>query len=1311
MNQTGLVGKGTYADILIEGKTNRALLDTGATVSVIQESLAKSLKLRWDSDSDIINIECANGGQLKYVGVTQAKVGIRKSPPIDTLLFVSPDRHDIKSAPIILGTNVLSELLSSADSHASSLGVVAACLKERERDMKCHGGALALLHFCGSSPVEIGPFQKRNLQVSPKKVTHYPDTHIVVEPHPKSSLAGCEVTNSLHFLKKNQSPSFQIQVINPSSKAVTVLPNALVAQAEIACTLNSLETCQVSSAFPDVNSEEISFPQQEQLRSLVASFPDIFARDDLDIGHFSDVKHRIVLEQDAPFKQRYRRIPPHKFDEVADHIRQLEASGVIRPSCSNYSSPVVLVTKKDGSLRLCVDYRLLNARTKKDNYSFPRCEEILDSMHGAKYFSRLDLKSGYHQVEIAEEDKEKTAFTVGPLGLWEHNRLAMGLCNSPATFQRVMETCFSDLNLHGLYIYIDDMIIYASSFQEHLAMLEKVFNRLRECGLKLAPKKCELVKTEVDFLGFVVSDEGVKTDPKKVKVVQDWPEPRTVKEVESFMGLASYYRRFVENFAKVAKPLNELRSGSWCWGKRQKDAFQQLKDLLCSAPILAYADFSLPFELHIDASGTGLGVVLCQNQDSQMKVIAYASRSLSKNERRYPAHKREFLALKWAVTEKLKDYLWGAPHFIVKTDNNPLTYVLTTAKLDATGHRWLAALAAFDFEIQYLPGIVNKDADALSRKPFDTIDMASVQATCNLASVPYVHSLGVVEEEEEELSSFPKYPLQRIRVEQNNDPVLGIWLTALRTGRHPRLNRSRISQLAAKQHGIMKRNFDRFFLKRGVMYRRVGDEAQLVLPQCFVDEVCESLHDDCGHQGFDKTMALVRERFFWPLMSVEVVEWISNCGRCLRFKARQDVAPLQGITTTEPLELVCTDFLTVDEAASGIRYILVITDHFTRYAKAYPTRNMSAKTTAEALLMFCQHYGIPRRLHADQGANFESKVIKELCLLLGMDKSRTTPYHPMGNGTAERFNRTLIGMLGTLPHAKKKQWPKHIGMLVLAYNATPHTATGFAPHFLLFGRAPRLPIDNYFQREYKQQPIEEVKQALDWAWKKAAERDAEGKERNQKYHDRKVRGVALVEGDRVLVKQCAFDGPHKLKDKWSQDIYVVESRPNKELPVYRVKSEGDGRVKTLHRNLLLPVLAIRETNTLPSVSTPDCHKTVNPSTEKKQAEKDIVSQPEIEPDVVSQHEVESEPESDSEDDVLVLVANQPTAAPDATTDQPLVAPVGTANQAPLELTQRQRQRPAWMRSGDFVVGQIESRWTLPIKFSEKMVHLWHAKPR
>ncbi|GFO14964.1 Pol polyprotein [Plakobranchus ocellatus] len=370
-------------------------------------------------------------------------------------------------------------------------------------------------------------------------------------------------------------------------------------------------------------------------------------------------------------------------EEVADHLRQLEASGVIRPSKSPFSSPVVCCRKKDGRLRLCVDYRLLNIRTKKDNYCLPRIEEILDSLKGAALFSRLDLKSGYHQIEIAEEDKERTAFTVGPLGFYEHNRLAFGLCNSPATFQRVMEDCFDDINLKDMFVYIDDIIVFSRTVEEHLEKLRKVFCRLRDCGLKLAPQKCELLQREISFLGYQVSEAGIHTDPEKVQKVRQWKTPRNNKELASFLGFASYYRRFVKDFSKLALPLTTLKNDlakKWRW--------------------------------------TG------PNEDIQ-------------------------------YTGKFHDYLWGAPKFVVKTDNNPLTYVLTTAKLDATGHRWLAALAACDVSIEYVPGSANRDADGLSRMPFETMDIATVQATCHLISIPLAHC-HMMDEEYEASSSFPQ---------------------------------------------------------------------------------------------------------------------------------------------------------------------------------------------------------------------------------------------------------------------------------------------------------------------------------------------------------------------------------------------------------------------------------------------------------------------------------------------------------------------------------------------------------------------------
>ena len=415
---------------------------------------------------------------------------------------------------------------------------------------------------------------------------------------------------------------------------------------------------------------------------------------------------------------------------------------------------------------MCVDYRQLNSNTKKDAYALPRVEEILVNLAGNSYFTVLDAKSGYHQVNITEEHKERTAFTVGPLGFFEYVRMPFGLSNAPATYQRLMEECLGDLHLNICCIFLDDLIVFSKTYEEHLERFQLVFDKLRSTGLKLSPKKCSFFMKKVKYVGHIVSEHGIETDPGKTETVLNWPKPTTPEEVRQFIGFVCYYRRFIPNFSQTARPLtilmptprstNKRKSkqqdkAKWKWGPEQDTAFENLKKALASPPILGYANYSLPFELHTDASQLGLGAVLYQSQQGQKRVISYASRGLSKAERNYPVHKLEFLALKWAITEKFHDYLYGNT-FTVYTDNNPLTYVLSSAKLDATGHRWLASLSNYSFKIVYRPGKTAADADGLSRlknnesasSTREEISSDSLHAICHaVQAVPYVECLSI----------------------------------------------------------------------------------------------------------------------------------------------------------------------------------------------------------------------------------------------------------------------------------------------------------------------------------------------------------------------------------------------------------------------------------------------------------------------------------------------------------------------------------------------------------------------------------------
>ena len=396
--------------------------------------------------------------------------------------------------------------------------------------------------------------------------------------------------------------------------------------------------------------------------------------------------------------------------------------------------------------------------------------------------------------------------------------------------------------------------------------------------------------------------------------------------------------------------------------------------------------------------------------------------------------------------------------FTVYTDNNPLTHVLSSAKLDATGHRWLAALSAYNFDIKYRSGSQNADDDALSRHPGNTLTPAIINAMHQSTNMSYAESLTMnpFDIMDDDITELCTKDWRRL---QQEDPSLK------KVYHH--LTHKTTPKSAQYVGNLPHREFKHLVLRRGVIYRKttLDGEAkhQLVLPTKFHETALRGVHDDMGHLGQERGIQLLRERFYWPKMERDLNQWIRGCDRCLRRKTPMERAPLVNIVTYQPLELVCMDYLTLESSVGGLQNVLVITDHFTKYALAIPTKNQTAKTTAEAFMKhFVLHYGFLQRIHSDQGGSFENKLIAELCSMAGIEKSRTTPYHAMGNGQCERFNRTLLGLLGTLEPKKKPEWSKHIDALVHAYNCTKHDASGFSPFYLMFGRKPRLALDVIF---------------------------------------------------------------------------------------------------------------------------------------------------------------------------------------------------------------------------------------------------------
>ena len=1124
----------------INGNSRLCIVDTGASISLISRDEWESLKSNDGPllPSDIV-AEAANNSPIGILGKVNVLLEVNDTQRSYHEFYVVSEMISevilgldwLMNHQVVIDTSKM--LLKFPDSHCQPLTVHDSSLKNP-----------AVVEL--SDDIEI-PGRHEIIQTA--HVRNPMINESVLEPNFNLAEKGVFVASVLVRPKEQKVP---IQIVNPGADTVKLYKGTNVGCLhQIDVELN--DPVLQSKGINQENSREVQFSldhlkpaEKEQMENVLGEYRGLFANDLSELGLTSQAEHRIQTGNAAPIKQLPRRLPHALRPVVEEQVKEMLQYEVIEPSSSPWASPIVLVKKEDGTWRFCIDFRKLNEVTCKDAYPLPQVNDLIDTLSGHKYFTTLDLASGYWQVPVEKSSQEKTAFVTPGGDIYHFKRMPFGLANAVPTFQRLMSNVLQGLLRNKCLVYLDDVLIVGHSFEEHINNLQEVLNAIKNAGLKLKPEKCHFGQTNVRFLGFQITNKGLSPDPEKVQAINEYPVPKDLSELRRFLGMASYYRRFISGFSDIAHPLNHLlqKNVKFYWDQKCRNAFESIKEQLISSPILGFPDTDRDYSVYTDASDVGIGAVLAQVDDNgEERVISFASKAFSGAEKNWTATEKEAFAVVWAL-QHFHPYVYGRKVRVI-TDHKALTWLKGIKHPNGKLARWIIKLQEYEYTVEHRSGSLMTHVDALSRAPVNSIQ---------------VH----------------KYSIAELQELQELDEDICIVRDWVQEGRRPDRKPNDASDVLYALYHI----FNSLLIVDGLLCRKWTDDTglerdQIVLPRYAASIILQEAHNQVGHMGVAKTFDAIQKTFYWPGFFKAVEKFCASCELCAKNKSvPRPRWPLKSIEVVPiPFYMIGVDIIgPLNKTRSGNKYILSVIDYYTKYAEAEALPNQEAETIVRVLEQIFARHGMPSILLTDQGRNFESHLVKSMCQLFGIEKRRTTAYHPQTDGLCERFNAILKSLLRMKVNNDQNDWDEQLPHALLAYRISKQSSTGATPFEMLYGRDARLPLGAE-KEEIATKPthgpakyLEDLKRRQDDLRKIVTERIEKAQMKQKEKYDARNRAnqsKSFHIGDIVLLKNFRTRG---LQEKYVGPYIIVDVKD----AVCEIESLEDKRRKIVHFNALKP---------------------------------------------------------------------------------------------------------------------------------------------